>query len=217
MKKIIRANKNVNKKPVTAAESYGWVVDENEAWDAYEFVCDYMGKEYVDDAIVNTLSVDDVASSLAYLFRMWDFREWEERNEEDIEESTRIGNKRSVKASSKKNVTGKKPVKASSEKLFYGVPGVKFIWHGEWSDPEVEYEGEVYNYYDLEDALYAEYNEICAEEGTSCTDKGFENWVHENPDVVYGWLYDLEPVAEAKPEITKNDIGSVLTRWGLKK
>lgn len=77
----IKANSEIK-----AAESYGWVVDSNEAWEAYEFACETLGKEYVDDAIVDTLSVDDVASSLAYLFRMWDFREWDEyKNSEDEE------------------------------------------------------------------------------------------------------------------------------------
>lgn len=67
---------------ITAAESYGWVVENNEVDEAYEMTCDYFGKDYVDDAIVGTLSTDDMASSLAYLFRMWDFRKWDERNDE---------------------------------------------------------------------------------------------------------------------------------------
>ena len=76
------------------AESYGYVVEDEDAFDAYEFACDTLGKEYVADAIVNTLSYNDLASSLAYLFRMWDFREWDNRNEsndaEDFEESIDI-------------------------------------------------------------------------------------------------------------------------------
>lgn len=68
------------------AESYGWVVDNSEVDDAYELACDHIGKNYVNDAIVNTLSSDDLASSLAYLFRMWDFQEWDAyKNGEDIE------------------------------------------------------------------------------------------------------------------------------------
>lgn len=72
---------------LTEAESYGWVVEDWDAIEAYEFACEYMGKEYVDGAIVDTLSSEDLASSLAYLFRMWDFREWEaHKNEEEDEE-----------------------------------------------------------------------------------------------------------------------------------
>lgn len=81
--RAIKSSAQTSRKAVTAAESYGWVVDDNEAWDAYEFACEYLGKDYVDDAIINTLSTEDIASSLAYLFRMWDFREWENRFEDE--------------------------------------------------------------------------------------------------------------------------------------
>lgn len=43
--------------------------------------CDTYGQEYVDHEIVETLSTSELASSLAYLFRMWDFRKWDERND----------------------------------------------------------------------------------------------------------------------------------------
>lgn len=73
------------KRPIKAAESYGWVVDEDEAWDAYEFAINsgWWTEEQLDSDIVRTLSVDELASSLAYIFRMNDFREWESRFDED--------------------------------------------------------------------------------------------------------------------------------------
>ena len=73
------------KRPINAAESYGWVVDEDEAWDAYEFAINsgLWTEEQLDSDIVRTLSVDDLASSLAYIFRMNDFREWQSRFDED--------------------------------------------------------------------------------------------------------------------------------------
>lgn len=89
----IKANKkSVKRRPVKAAESYGWVVDENEAWEAYEFACDYFGKENLDDQIVSGLSTDELAESLVYIFRMNDFREWEERNgsSDDDEEDEEV-------------------------------------------------------------------------------------------------------------------------------
>lgn len=77
----IKANKkSVKRRPVKAAESYGWEVDSSEAWEAYEFACDYFGKENLDDQIVSGLSTDELAESLVYIFRMNDFREWDERN-----------------------------------------------------------------------------------------------------------------------------------------
>lgn len=63
---------------VTAASSYGWEVDPSEAWEAYEFACEVLGKEYVDNDIVTGLSTDELAESLAYMFRMNEFDEWYE-------------------------------------------------------------------------------------------------------------------------------------------
>lgn len=67
------------------AENGGWVVESNEAQEAYDLAVQYMGKEYVDDAIVGTLGYEKLADCLAYLFRMWDFREWDNRNSEEEE------------------------------------------------------------------------------------------------------------------------------------
>lgn len=34
-------------------------------------------------------------------------------------------------------------------KNYYGIEGVIFHWHGEWADPEVEYNGKIINEVDL--------------------------------------------------------------------
>lgn len=52
-----------------------------------------------------------------------------------------------------------------------GVEGTRVIWHGEWSDPEIYYDGYLFNYWDAEDALSEE-------------DK-------EDTDLLEGVLYDL--------------------------
>lgn len=83
-------SRKFQKRRMTEAENYGWVVDENDAWEAYELYCEYKGKDYVDSAIVDTLSVDELASSLAFLFRNDDFREWDRYkngDDDDYEES----------------------------------------------------------------------------------------------------------------------------------
>lgn len=67
------------RKMISEAENGGWVVETNEAMDAYELACDRLGKETVDDAIVRSLGTEQLAESLAYIFRMYDFREWGER------------------------------------------------------------------------------------------------------------------------------------------
>lgn len=75
---------------------------------------------------------------------------------------------------------------------FYNVPGVEFIYHGDMSDPEVRYKNRLFNYWDLEDALYEQY----IEEGNprinspSCDDKQFRDWIADDPDMVYGYLDD---------------------------
>lgn len=66
---------------IKEANSYGWVVEDYDAYEAYQFACDNFGKEYVDDQIIDTLSTEELASSLAYLFRMWNFEEWYEYKE----------------------------------------------------------------------------------------------------------------------------------------
>lgn len=37
--------------------------------------------------------------------------------------------------------------------LFLGMRGVYYIWHGEWADPEIEYYGNLYNYWEVVDAM----------------------------------------------------------------
>lgn len=86
MKIYSNKNNTPDKREITAAESYGWVVENNEVDEAYDMACESFGKDYVDDAIIRTLSTDDIASSLAYLFRMWDFREWDERNDDVLDD-----------------------------------------------------------------------------------------------------------------------------------
>ena len=104
------ASKSTGRKnSINAAESYGWVVGESEAWEAYEFACEYFGKEDLDAQIVSSLSVDELASSLAYIFRMNEFQAWYEYSDGDIVESRKLRGKRAIK-SSKRNT--RRPVMA---------------------------------------------------------------------------------------------------------
>lgn len=68
---------------MTEGESYGWVVEPWEAWDAYDMACECMGKDYVDDAIVHCMDTDELSECLAFLFRNWDFTEWDERESQN--------------------------------------------------------------------------------------------------------------------------------------
>ena len=53
----------------------------------------------------------------------------------------------------------------NSKKRFHGIPGTVFIYHGEWSDPEVWYDGEEYNASMFEDTFWDMYKTECEEEG----------------------------------------------------
>lgn len=89
IKKVTASTDNRRKhRPVMAGESYGWVVEPDEAYEAYEFACGYFGKEDLDSQIVGCLSSDELSDNLAYIFRMNDFEEWYNRN--GVEASTKI-------------------------------------------------------------------------------------------------------------------------------
>lgn len=82
--KSISATEKTTKRPIKAAESYGWVVNDWEAREAYEFALDYMPD--LADQVVGCMSSEELAACLAFLFRMNDFREWEERDSEEEED-----------------------------------------------------------------------------------------------------------------------------------
>ena len=75
---------------------------------------------------------------------------------------------------------------------FYNVPGVEFIYHSNIYYPDVRYKNRLFNYWDLENALYEQY----IEEGNprinspACDDKQFRDWIADDPDTVYGYLDD---------------------------
>lgn len=94
--------------------------------------------------------------------------------------------------------------------LFYGIPDVEFIWHGEWSDPEIAYQGKLYNYYDLENSLYELFEEDIENGDVVIDASGYEpgpwndaeqrakddkfaEWVKDNASLVYDEIELLEP------------------------
>ena len=70
--------KHIIRNVVNEAVDGGWEVDDMEAQEAYEFACEQLGKESVDDQIVSCLGSTELAKCLAFIFRMNDFREWDE-------------------------------------------------------------------------------------------------------------------------------------------
>ena len=58
-----------------------------------------------------------------------------------------------------------------NRKLWCNVPDVYFIYHGEWSDPEVMYQDKLFNLpMDVEYPLWSEYEESCEEFGKKIGD-----------------------------------------------
>ena len=70
------------KTQLNEAENYGWVVDESEVQEAYDMAVERFGKETIDDAIIKSMSDNELAESLAYIFRMYDFEEWYDRKQD---------------------------------------------------------------------------------------------------------------------------------------
>ena len=66
---------------INEAENGGWIVDTSEAQEAYDMAVDEMGEETVNAAIVRSLGDDVLAQALAYVFRMYDFRQWKSKFE----------------------------------------------------------------------------------------------------------------------------------------
>lgn len=94
MKKIVKLKENDLRRIVEnilrEGESGGWVVDDYEAEDAYNLAVSEFGNEEVNAAIIRAMSSHTLAEILAYLFRMWDFRKWDEyKSKNDYEQSMR--------------------------------------------------------------------------------------------------------------------------------
>ena len=66
------------------AENGGWVVDTTEAQEAYNLAVQEMGEETINSAIVRSLGDATLAQCLAYIFRQYDFRQWQSRFEDEI-------------------------------------------------------------------------------------------------------------------------------------
>jgi len=77
LREIVR---NVLKESVFEAENGGWTVDTTEAQEAYELAAQELGEDEINKAIVRCLGDAALAECLAYVFRMYDFRQWQSRH-----------------------------------------------------------------------------------------------------------------------------------------
>lgn len=65
----------IEEKPVKAGESYGWVVNPEDAWDKLQLWIDTVGAEAALDDIAKAMGTEELSSCLAFIFRNNDFRE----------------------------------------------------------------------------------------------------------------------------------------------
>lgn len=75
--------------------------------------------------------------------------------------------------------TVKRVLKESSVPTYRGIPGTKFIWHGEWGSPEIIYKGESLYSDDVEDSFWTAYTDYGYKEigHKKPTENGFEEWI----------------------------------------
>lgn len=70
---------------------------------------------------------------------------------------------------------------------WYGIKGIKFIWHGEWSDPGIKYKGKEINSYIVEDTMWERWihdDDDNLIPGRESDLNGFEQFMRDNADEV---------------------------------
>ena len=86
--KLSERTASAKRRNLKEAESYGWVVNDWEAKEAYEFAIDsgWWDEAQLDSDIVRCLNYETLAACLAYIFRNNDFRPWAEKDNEEYDE-----------------------------------------------------------------------------------------------------------------------------------
>lgn len=74
---------------------------------------------------------------------------------------------------------------------WYGILNIGFVYHGEWSDSEVEYKGKRINSHDIEDVMWENYREDCLEGRVEDTFDGFDIYMKEHQNEVYEILEEI--------------------------
>lgn len=68
---------------------------------------------------------------------------------------------------------------------WYGIENIGFVWHGEWSDPEIEYKGKRINCYIVEDTMWERFREECEMECINPKEEEFALYMKANSEDVY--------------------------------
>ena len=87
----------------------------------------------------------------------------------------------------------------TTHKCYRGCKGVEFVWHGQWSDPELRYKGFTFNYWDIENALWDFFLEETghkdSDSGEPDVEREFDGYVQANcedylQDCIAGGYFD---------------------------
>ena len=78
-----------------------------------------------------------------------------------------------------------KAKKKNNPDLYRNIKGTRYIWHGEWSDPEIEYKGKRINATIVEDTMWERFNEACNEDNETPTEDKFVLYMMVNQEDVY--------------------------------
>lgn len=67
----------------------------------------------------------------------------------------------------------------------------EFIWNGYWNDPQLKYNGKIYNSHIIEDTLWERFNEEAKEEGIELNEENFTVYCKDNQDDIRE-LFEIE-------------------------
>ena len=93
----------------------------------------------------------------------------------------------------------KEKVRKRMREGWRGHPDIEMIWHGEWADPDLEYKGYIFNYWDVEDAMWEDFLEVTGHKDSEANDpkveKEFNQYVIENAayyldDIIAGGYFE---------------------------
>lgn len=77
---------------------------------------------------------------------------------------------------------------------WYGISDIGFIWHGEWSDPEIEYDGKRINSTLIEDTMWDRWiHDDCGNliQEREVDEDGFSKYMKENVDDIYELIMSI--------------------------
>lgn len=150
----------------------------NLAYERWEELKEMVGCERMVDDIYNFLNSDQIDQLIEWFnedYELWDddAEDEEYEDEEDFFESRAYD-----KLICKINETVKRKInEANGQTPWRGVPESVFLWHGEWSDPEIWYKDQLINANDAEELLWDRYKDHCEETGEEPSEQGFDEWV----------------------------------------